>query len=168
MVAAGQPDAAPGTDAYEEALCKQGKPVPYALKMDRAYLSGGALRLDSRRKGRDRIYWHCNGAHRTYNFRQGDWQIRPGGIREGKEYRGILWIPLIEHRAVVTAEAGHDESTPLTFQVGISGGVDALQIYFTDLSGQPIDLSTDRGLNTVLSNSRNLWVKVLSVGNKRN
>lgn len=156
----------PGTHAYEQELSTQGRPIPYALDMGRAYLSGGPLRLDSRRQGRDRIYWHCNGSHRCYNVSQ-NWEIRRGDPREGKVFNGILWLPLVEHRAVVTAEAGHDESTPLSFQVGISGGVNALQVYFTDLAGEPIDLSTDAGLNKVLSNSRNLWIKVISAGDRR-
>lgn len=157
-----------GTEAYEDDRSRRNLPIPYALPVGRAYLSGGALRLDSRRSGSDRIYWHCNGAHRTYNFDQGSWQIVQGGIREGKRYEGVLFFPMKEHRAVVTTTAAHDESTPLSFRVGISGASTGMYLYFTDLSGEPINLKTTKGLNLVLSNSRNLWISIWSVGPRSN
>ena len=166
LAAPSHPLAAPGTADYEATQSRRNMPIPYALPVGRAYLSGGTLRLDSRRSGRDRIHWHCNGAHRTYNFAQGDWEIVQGGIREGKRYEGVLFIPMQEHRAVVTTTAAHDESTPLSFRVGISGAATGMYLYFTDLSGEPINLKTSRGLNQVLSNSRNLWIQIWSVGPK--
>lgn len=156
--------ATPGTEAYEDARSRDGLPIPYALESGRTYISGGALRLDSRRTGRGRIYWHTNGAHRTYNFVQGDWEIRPGGNRAGQEYRGVLWLPMIQHRSVVSVTVADDESTPLSFRAGVSGGVTGLNVYFTTLGGQAIDLSTTAGLDLVLSASRNLWITVTSVG----
>lgn len=158
----------PGSEAYEDDRARRNLPIPYALKVDRAFLSGGALRLDSRRSGKDRIYWHCNGAHRTYNFDQGSWDIVQGGIREGKRYEGVLFFPMKEHRAVVTTTAAHDESTPLSFRVGISGASTGMYLYFTDLNGEPINLKTTTGLNLVLSNSRNLWISIWSVGPRSN
>lgn len=159
----------PGTESYEDDLSRRKLPIPYALPMGRAYFSGGPLRLDSRESGKRRIYWHCNGAHRTYNFKQYDWDIVEGGTREGKTFLGVLYLPFVESRPVMFANAGPDESTFLDFHAGISGGANpGINIYFTDLQGNPINLKQTSGLNKVLSNSRNLWVNVTSAGGRLN
>lgn len=161
--------AAPGTEAYESARSRNNLPIPYALPMGRAFFSGGPLRLDIRESGKRRIYWHCNGAHRTYNFNQYEWDIVEGGTREGKTFLGVLYLPFVEARPVMFANAGPDESTFLDFHAGISGGANpGINIYFTDLQGNPINLKQNSGLNKVLSNSRNLWVNVTSAGGRLN